>query len=137
MLASSSTIRMLGIVSLPSLRLGSSVWSVRLGGNLDHERRAAPRGTVDLDRAVVIGDDALDDREPEPGAVRLRREAGHEQLRALLLAQARSVVGHREEHFVAGPGSAGYPRHGDAHGARAPVRPRPARRRGVETVLDK
>src|SRR5947207_7966552 len=117
MLASSSTMRMLAISGL------------RLRGDLDHERRAAPRGGVHLDRAVVVGDDALDDREPEPGAVRLGGEPGHEQLRALLLVEAWSVVADGEEQrvavrghghaHVAGPGSAGRPRGG-----------------GIEAVLD-
>src|SRR5258708_38440028 len=46
----------------------------RMGGRaelcrqLDREHRAARQVVLDPDRAVLVGDDAVHDREPEPGA---------------------------------------------------------------------
>src|SRR5690606_18129889 len=45
-------------------------------GQLDAERRPAPRGLGDLDRALVTLDDRRDDRESEPGAAGLAGARG-------------------------------------------------------------
>src|SRR5690242_14832091 len=81
MLGSSSTINRLGMATPSGER------------QPERERDAAARRRVHVDRAAVIADDALDDRESEPAAVRLGGEAGNEELRALFRREPRAVVG--------------------------------------------
>src|ERR1051326_7053124 len=72
MLASSSTIRMLGTLCPPLQRPPFQ--------RQPHDEIGAAAGHArDLDAPPVVRDDALDDRQPEPAAVRLGGEAGHER----------------------------------------------------------
>src|SRR2546427_11202104 len=79
----------------------SSCPDTLLGGGrrqLDHEARAARPVALDPDASVVIGDNAVHDRQPQAGPLLLGREIGQEQPVAVLVADAGAVVGDLEPH---------------------------------------
>src|SRR3989441_12586738 len=63
-------------------------------GHLDDEPAAARLVVLDVDRAAVLGYDLPDDRQPEPHARGLGREAGQKELLLVLGTDAGPGVGH-------------------------------------------
>src|SRR6185369_12967466 len=62
---------------------------------------AAPGGAVHLDRAAVLLENAVTDREPQPEALVLGREERIEDSRADRLGNSRPLVGHLHFHHAA------------------------------------
>src|SRR5690606_9868217 len=60
------------------------------------EDRPARRVVLGADPAIVVGDDAMDDRQAEAGTAPLAREGRQEQLVAIARRQSASVVGDRD-----------------------------------------
>src|SRR5207244_13112254 len=70
-------------------------------GDLDDEAGALGGVVLDPDRAAVLADDLVHDRQAEAHPRDLRREVRQEELLLVVRADARAVVGH---HDTRGPG---------------------------------
>src|SRR6185295_9631147 len=78
-----------------TMESSSSTTSTLAMRELDPERGSAGRRVVP-DRAAVILDDALRQRQAQPDAVLLGGDEGLEHLRAQLRGDARAAIGHRK-----------------------------------------
>src|SRR5688500_10065439 len=82
------------ILSSPGRRPRAGVGPRRAVGEPDAEEATAADDALDLDRAALVADDPVADREAQSGAraYRLRREEGLEDVRQVLGADPAAVV---------------------------------------------
>src|SRR5262249_47235308 len=92
---------------IPTSSSTTSICAMRLRGERqrDPHRRAASsflaRAVLDRHRAVVLVDDALDDREPQPGSLGFGRDVRLERTLDYRLRKAAAVVADSQPHLAA------------------------------------